>query len=306
MRRLLLVANPSASGFTGALFREVSSILSEAYEVTAAWPDGPDDARHSAEEAARSGYDVVVAMGGDGVVHHVGNGLVHTDTALGILPVGTTNVVARIVGLPRNPKKAARSLATAIPERIPVAHIATESPNGARSRYALFSLGIGFDADVVTIAEQRPYSKVRFGSIHYARTAVGRLFGHYRTKPPNLRVECRGDAVDAVTLLVQVHHLFTYFGRVPLALSHEPTDGLTAAAVERVAPLPAAGILGRLGTRRDLGKMKGITVWQDFHKLVLHAEPEASYQADGELLGLTGGLEVTPVPAGLLVLTPES
>ena len=110
MRRLLLVANPSASGFTGALFREVSSILSEAYEVTAAWPNGPDDARHSAEEAARSGYDVVVAMGGDGVVHHVGNGLVHTDTALGILPVGTTNVVARILGLPRNPKKAAQAL----------------------------------------------------------------------------------------------------------------------------------------------------------------------------------------------------
>jgi len=214
-------------------------------------------------------------------------------------------VVARILGLPHNPKKAARALATARPERIPVAHIATESPTEARSRYAIFSLGIGFDADVVSIAEQRPYSKVRFGSIHYARTAVGRLFGHYRTKPPNLRVECRGDAVDAVTVLVQVHHLFTYFGRIPLMLSHEPTDGLTAAAVERVAPLPAAGILGRLGTRRDLGKMKGITVWQDFHKLVLHAEPQSPFQADGELLGLTGGLEVTPVPAGLLVLTPE-
>ena len=184
MRRLLLVANPSASGFTGALFRDVSSILSETYDVTAAWPDGPDEARHSAKEAARTGYDVVVAMGGDGVVHHVGNGLVHTDTALGVLPVGTTNVVARILGLPRNPKKAARAIAEARPERIPVAHIATESPTEARSRYAIFSLGVGFDADVVTIAEQRPYAKVRFGSIHYARTAVGRLFGHYRTKPP--------------------------------------------------------------------------------------------------------------------------
>ena len=142
MRRLLLVANPSASGFTGALFREVSSILSEAYEVTAAWPNGPVDAPHTAEAAARSGYDVEEAMGGDGVVHHVGNGLVHTDTALGILPVGTTNVVARILGLPRSPKKAARALATAVPERLPVAHIATENPEGARSIYALFSLGI--------------------------------------------------------------------------------------------------------------------------------------------------------------------
>ena len=67
----------------------------------------------------------------------------------------------------------------------------------------------------------------------------------------------------------------------------------------------AAGILSRLGTRQDLGKMKGITVWQDFHKLVVHAEPRAPFQADGELLGSTGGLEVTPVPAGLLVLTPS-
>jgi diacylglycerol kinase family enzyme len=304
MRRLLLVANPSSSGFTGALFREASSILSETYQVEAAWPDGPDEARRAAADAARSGYDVVVAMGGDGVVHHVGNALVHTDTALGVLPVGTTNVVARILGLPRNPKKAARSLATATPERLPVAHIATESPTAAHSRYALFSLGIGFDADVVTVAEQRPYSKVRFGSVHYATTAVSRLFGHYRTKAPNLRVECRGDAVDAVTVLVQVHHLFTYFGRAPLALSRRPTDGLTAAAIERVAPGPAAGIVSRLGTRRDLAKMNGITIWQGFHKLVVHAEPEAPFQADGELLGWTGGVEITPVPAGLLVLTP--
>jgi diacylglycerol kinase family enzyme len=305
MRRLLLVANPSASGFTGAVFREVTAILSETYDVTAAWPDNPEEARHAAEDAAAVGYHAVVAMGGDGVVHHVGNGLVHTDTALGVIPVGTTNVVARILDLPKNPKKAARALATAQPVRIPVAHIATESPGAARSEYALFSLGVGFDADVVTIAEQRPYSKVRFGSIHYARTAVGRLFGHYRTKPPNLRVECNGDGVDAVTLLVQVHDLFTYFGRIPLAISHDPVDGLTAAAIERVAPVPAAGILGRLSLRRDLGAMKGVTIWQNFHKLVVQADPQAPFQADGELLGSTGGLEVTPVPAALLVLTPE-
>lgn len=305
MRRLLLVANPSASGFTGAIFREVTSILSEAYDVTADWPDTAEEARRDAADAAAAGYDVVVAMGGDGVVHHVGNGLVHTDTALGVLPVGTTNVVARILGLPKNPKKAAAALTTATPNPMPVAHMATETPVASRSRYALFSLGIGFDADVVTIAEQRPYSKVRFGSIHYARTAVSQLVGTYRTKLPNLRVECRGDSVDAATVLVQVHDLFTYFGRIPLAISRNPVDGLTAAAVERVAPVAAAGIVSRLSLRRDLGKMDGVTLWQDFHKLVIHADPQAPFQADGELLGPTSGLEVTPVPNALLVLTPE-
>ena len=110
MRRLLLIANPSASGFTGAALREVEATLGIAYEVTTAWPNSPGESRQAAADAANDGYSVVAAMGGDGVVHHVANGLAFSRTALGVIPTGTTNVVARILRIPMNAGKAATRL----------------------------------------------------------------------------------------------------------------------------------------------------------------------------------------------------
>ena len=111
MRRLILVANPSASGFTASLHRDVVSVLQTGYVVTPVWPDSAAEARAAAADAADEGYDVVVAMGGDGVAHQVANGLADSETALGVVPAGTTNVLRRILGLPRKPLDAAAAIA---------------------------------------------------------------------------------------------------------------------------------------------------------------------------------------------------
>ena len=280
------------------------AILSDTFEVTKAWPEGPAASREMAADAAADGYDTVVAMGGDGVVHHVANGLVHGSTALGIIPVGTTNVLARIYGVPSRPRKAAEGLINGERVAVPVAHVATESAAAARSEYALFSLGVGFDADVVAIAETRPHSKLWFGSLHYARTVLQQAFGPYRRRPANLRVECQGDALDAVAVFVQVHDLYTYFGALPIPLSAEESQSLTAVAMEKVTTPVVASVASRLATRRDIGSSRGAHVWSDFTKVVIRAEPPAPFQADGELLGATDALEITPEPGGLLILRP--
>ena len=111
MRRLLLLANPSASGFTGALYRTVVETLSASFSLDTEWPNGPDDTLRLAASAAENGYEIVAAMGGDGVVHHVANGVAGTAAALAIIPAGTTNVTARIFGLPHRPKRAAAAIA---------------------------------------------------------------------------------------------------------------------------------------------------------------------------------------------------
>jgi diacylglycerol kinase family enzyme len=304
VRRLLLIANPSASGFTGALHREVVAGLQGAFEVVPVWPDGPIDAAGAARRASADGFDVVVAMGGDGVVHHVANGLVGTSTALGVIPAGTTNVLARILGFPSNPKRAARLLPEAEVVGLPLVHVATESRTGARSEYATFSVGIGFDAEVVAVAERRPYAKLHFGSIHYARAAAGVLFGGFRDRPANLRVEADGRRHDAVTVMVQIHSPYTYFGRVPLKVTREHLEAPAALVVERITPTVAVRLLERAMSGRPLEAVGGVELWSGFDKLVIEADPPALYQADGESLGATSTLEVTPAPDAVRVLIP--
>ncbi|MGA9596545.1 MAG: diacylglycerol kinase family protein [Acidimicrobiia bacterium] len=304
MRRLLLIANPSASGFTGAALREVETTLATSYAVTTAWPNSPAESRQAAADAAAAGYSVVAAMGGDGVVHHVANGLAFTGTALGVIPTGTTNVVARILGIPTNAGKAASRLISGRPRLLTLAHIATENPLAARSEYAVFSLGMGLDADVVAISDQRPTAKYHFSSLNFAAIVTGQVLGKYRTRLPDMLVQCEGARVHAATVLVQIHDSYTYWGRVPLRIDPEPIDGLTAVAIERVSPTSAIGLVARGLLRRPMARRTGAHVFTGFDKLIIEAEPPARFQADGELLGTADSVEITPAYDALTVVVP--
>src|SRR5512139_3989324 len=133
----------------------------------------PLQATELARQAVTSGAQVVVAAGGDGTINEVANGLVNTDTALGVLPMGTTNSWALQMGIPAlNPllpgTQAAKMIA-ALEERIarplPVSYYRKVLSDAAQvlvdgrtiavdmgelsGRYFLMWAGIGFDAAIV-------------------------------------------------------------------------------------------------------------------------------------------------------------
>ncbi len=300
----MLLPNPSASGFTGGGFRNVLSALASEFDVHPEWADGAADVTLLARKAAEGGADVVIAMGGDGVVHLVANGLVGTDTPLGIIPAGTTNVVAKILGIPHSPTKAAELLPTYRPEAHTVARVRADTDAGPIERHAVFAAGIGFDADVVVVAEQRPYSKLSFGSLHYARSTISQVFGRYRSQEPYLRVTDGDATADAVAVMVQVHHVYTYFGRVPLHVSARTGPGLAAAAVGRITPRSATDLARRAIVKRSLAGAPGVTAFDDFDTLTITTEDAAPFQADGEPLGVGSRFEIRPVNAALQILSP--
>lgn len=301
MARLLIVANPAASGFTGAALRAVTNVLAEHYDVETDWPTSAAGSRQSASDAAAQGFDVVAAMGGDGVAHQVANGLVHSDTALALIPAGTTNVLARIIGLPTRPAKAAAAIVAASKQRVTLAHVT----DGDRSDHALFALGVGFDADMVRESERRPLSKGKIGSLHYVRSAFSVAIRDYRTKPPNLMATCDGETVHAVSVMVQVHKPYTYFGPVALSLTDDVTDGPAAFAATELPVRRSLAIASRSALRRDLTQGAGVRVWNGFKKLIVEADPPASIQADGDLLGSGEYFEITPAPEALAMLLPK-
>lgn len=302
MRRLMLVANPSSSGFTGSLFRDVLSTLGRDFAVIPVWPINPAETRERAAEAAAQGIDVVAAMGGDGVVHHAANGLVGTTTALGIIPAGTTNVLARLAGAPRDPRKATAALNGASPLPTRVVRVTSDSGTGARSEYALFSIGVGFDADVVEIAEQRPESKVWLGGLHFARAAAGRVLGPYRRKAPDLTITVDDESIEAIAFFAQVHRLYTYLGRLPIRLASADGSAPAAGAITKLDLFTAVRILARIAARRELSRLSAVRVWPQFDRATVTADTGAPFQADGEHLGHATSIVLDPLDDALLVL----
>lgn len=302
MQRALLVANPSASGFTGARYRAVSASLARSYDLETVWPESPEGSRKAAAAAAESGLHAVFAMGGDGVVHHVASGLIGTPTALGIIPAGTTNVLARLLSIPSRPDDAAAAISGQDAIHLPTARIEWHGPDGVRRRNALFSLGLGFDADVVTKAETRPYAKLRFGSLHYARTTIGTVLGDYRRRPPTISVSTGKRRTDAVALMIQVHHAYTYLGRMPLRLGTSD-HGLVALSCAELTMLRSIRIFGGAALTGSAAS-PGCEVFEDVTRIEGHADPAVSAQADGESLGLVGEFSIDYEADALEVLVP--
>jgi diacylglycerol kinase family enzyme len=303
MRRLVLISNPVASGFTASLHREVVAILTGPFDVTPVWPPTPGEARRAAAEAAADGYDVVVAMGGDGVIHQVAGGLVGTTSALGIVPAGTTNVLARLTGAPGRPREAAETLAAFRNVRpVTVGRIESDSPLGAQVEVVTFGAGVGFDAAVVELAERTPLSKVSFGALHYARSALRVVLTDYRRRPAHLRVASGERGADAVAVLFQLHDRFTFFGPLGLRLGGTSGTGPLVVVARRLTTVRLLRLVARAARGADLSKVPGVEVWHDVDLLTVEADPVAWVEADGELLGKASRIEISIEDRPLLVV----
>lgn len=308
MARILLCTNPSASGFTGALHRSVVARLRESYEVETEWPGTTAEARSISAAAGADRFDVVVAMGGDGVVHHIANGLAGTGTALGIIPAGTTNVLARILGLPRKPRAATEFIC----RRPPVAAVPTamltldHGASGVESRLATFACGAGFDAAVVERAEQEPHRKYRLSGLHYARSAASVAWGGFSDHSSDLAVTTRDRSAEAVAVFISLYDRYTYFGRIPVRFgSHQP-DALSVLVARELPRRRLFSILRRVVTGADLSGAEGFEVWTGVTSVQVSASGGFPAQADGELLRSPLSFSVAARPDHLKVLKPGS
>lgn len=112
MKKIVFVVNPiSGTKSKQRILDLIAGFFEpEQWAVEVKRTESPGHAERLANEAARSGADVVVAVGGDGTVNEVARGIVHTESALGIVPCGSGNGLARHLGIPMNPQKALRTL----------------------------------------------------------------------------------------------------------------------------------------------------------------------------------------------------
>lgn len=279
------------------------SILSALHDVEAVWPATAAEAAHAAAVASADGFDAVVAMGGDGMVHHVSQGLVGTGTSLGIIPAGTTNVIARLLEIPGRHTRAARLIARQpVPRAVGVATMILERGTVETVHHAIFACGIGLDAEVVGKADQDPYRKYRFGSIHYFRTAVGVALGRFSGRKPHVAATAGERSAVVSTALVQFRQVYTYFGRLPIRLGASSPDPMTVLVLDRLRRSRVPQIAFDALAGRDLSIIKGAEVWEGVAHLQLHGNPPMAIQADGESLGVVDSATVRWTPSALSVI----
>ena len=168
--RFFLVDNPGAGVAGAPLLEDVVRLLANtgASIARSRNADIPSACTAVRKAAASGSYDAIVAAGGDGTIRHTAANLIGTDVPLGIIPVGTGNVLAHeigLIGLARSPAAITRMLREG-----PVATVACAEANGEPF---LLMVGAGFDARVVGALDQR--LKSRLGKAAYAVPLLGAI-----------------------------------------------------------------------------------------------------------------------------------
>jgi diacylglycerol kinase family enzyme len=211
-KRMLVIVNPYASTVSDRLKNLVVYALRGSYQVDAIDTEARDHATALCREAARDGYDIVVAFGGDGTVNEAANGLAGSQTALSCLPGGRTNVYCRMLGIPTDVVDATEHLLALAddwrPRPVDLGHV--------NDRHFLFSAGVGLDASVVERVDAHPRLKVRMGEWYYAWTGVRAFNRRYLFHPPRLAAELADRTVEGVTAIVQNAAPYTFFGDRPV------------------------------------------------------------------------------------------
>ncbi len=224
-RRLRIIANPvSGRGRSLRTAREVVRLL-EARGCTAELVEtrGRGDGGRIAADSA--GWDAVVGVGGDGTLNEILNGLPASNPpAIGIIPAGTANVLAKELDLPRSAEGLARVLA----EGRELAWDCGIERVGGR-RFLLFA-SAGFDARVVHDFHARRTGPIRMA--HYVGAGLGTL-GRYEA--PRLRVEIDGTERPAPAAWVVVSNVASYGGPIVLTPGARNGDGLFEVLVQEGA-----------------------------------------------------------------------
>jgi diacylglycerol kinase family enzyme len=301
-KRMLVIVNPYATTVSDRLKNLVVYALRGSYEVDAIDTERRDHATELCREAARDGYDVVCAFGGDGPVNAAAGGLVGSRTALACLPGGRTNVYCRILGIPNDVVDATEHLLALADEWRP----RTVDLGRVDERHFLFSAGVGLDASVVERVDAHPRLKARLGEYYYTWVASGTYARRYLVHPPRMEVQLDGRTLPGVTALVQKADPYTYFGRRAVHMGEGASldsGDLSGIVLRRTSPIDIPTVTWRALTGRIPGHRQ-IETFTRAHEVRIRSldDRPLPIQVDGDYIGARHEARFSVVRRGLTVL----
>jgi diacylglycerol kinase family enzyme len=310
-KRMLIIVNPYATTVSDRLRNLVVYALQGRYEVEAVATEAQNHATEIGREARDGGYDVVAAFGGDGTLNEVVNGLAGTDLPVAILPGGSTNVVARSLGIPNDVVDATEHLLSLAdewePRKIDLGKV--------DDRRFVFACGVGIDATVVKRVDAHPRLKSKAGPWYYSWAGVSAFYRRYLVNPVRLRVTVDGGApVEGVTAIAQNSDPFTYFSNKPIFVCDGIAidDGtLSLAVLKRAAQRDMPTLIPRLFSQKNPAvRHRQVQGFDDVAGAVIESVSEDrsgaprsfQLQVDGDYIGERTRVELGVDPSALTII----
>jgi diacylglycerol kinase (ATP) len=307
VRRTYVIFNPASGRGRGA------RRISEYRRLLEEWiPDAvfgtstcPGEEGDLADRAVAEGFDVVVAVGGDGTWSNVADRLVAAgaEVALGMLPNGTGNDFGRNLGIAHgNPADAVRAVAEGNIRRVDVGRVETptaaeHSPDRWESRHFLNVVGFGFDIAVIDAAAGARFLK---GELLYKVTALQQLF-----RFPGVRLgleSAGGEQRRGRHLMLTVSNGRYFGGGFSIAPRARPDDGILHACLIRdAAPLTRLRLFNLAERGRHVTSDRVEVLDDTAFRLLFDAPPR--FEMDGDVRrASTAELEVRILPGALRVI----
>ncbi|MFC4947554.1 diacylglycerol/lipid kinase family protein [Pseudonocardia sp. GCM10023141] len=257
-----------------------------------------DPGTGQAREAVEKGADVVIVCGGDGTVRAAAQSLVGTRVAMGLVPVGTGNLLVKTLGTPLDVVAATRVALTGDDRAIDVGMVRVD---GAEEEHVfLVMAGTGFDAAIMENTPER--LKVRVGPLAYVISGLRAMRGR-RTRV-TLSFD-DGPPLRRRTRTVLVGNSGTLLGGLVLMPAATLDDGVLD--IVNLAPKGVAGWVAvalRVITRKSRGHER-VEHWQA-KKIVITADVPQLSQIDGDPIGEVTELQLRVDPGALVVRIPDA
>jgi len=269
-----VIVNPAAG--RGAARRAESVVArafrSQGWAVDVVRTEGPGHGQELAAQAVSQGARHVIAVGGDGTVHEVANGLLRsaTDAALGVVPIGSGNDFAKLLGVyGHDPVRAVARLVTASSRRFDAGRVLGE--------WFVNSVGFGFGPAVVQMRNRMVHLR---GFLSYLVPIVKTFFTF---EPPVFDVAAPGFRERGYMMMIEVCNGTTAGGSYRFAPDADPADGMMDVCLIRRVSLPRFLLALPRVMRGTHVTMREVAVIKTAKLVVRTPEQPLVVHLDGEL-----------------------
>jgi diacylglycerol kinase family enzyme len=282
--RLLLIVNPVARTVSRPTLAVIEKALSADFRLEVAETKQKGHARELAAQAVADGIDLVVVFSGDGTINEVVNGLAGTDTALGVIPGGATNILVRALGLPTDPVEATGMLiGRALDDHARPLHLGL-----ADGHFFAVNCGAGVDAAAMRRLDTKfPETKSRYDRVALRAVAWEVLAG-YAGKAADMEIIVDGGLPErSLSVMVGRTDPYTYFKDRGIRLTPQASlgTGLDVLSLHKLKRRSVPRIaLQMFGSARHV-KGPDISYIHDAAHVAITSDTPFPVQVDGDSLG---------------------